>query len=214
MVPDICPPQQSIRVVEASPLHRSDALDAPGYGSSLATTSLGWPSLPRWCIWVEPSSSGGSDRWQQRWRAAVEAALEQWSALIPVQRVDSPERAQVLLYRRKPPLRAIAGGWRASNGRSHLQLIEVQRQQRWRFEPQVTVLVSPHLRAAVLEATALHELGHAFGLWGHSLDPGDVMAVHQGQQPLLKLSPRDRLTLGWLRDQPNDFGITPLQSQP
>jgi len=131
-----------------------------------------------------------------------------------VQRVDSPERAQVLLHRRKPPLRAIAGGWRASNGRSHLQLIEVQRQQRWRFEPQVKVLVSPHLRAAVLEATALHELGHAFGLWGHSLDPGDVMAVHQGQQPLLKLSPRDRLTLGWLRDQPNDFGITPLQSQP
>ena len=214
MAPDHCPPVQSVRVVEASPLQRAERPGLPGYASSLATTSLGWPSLPHWCVWVQPSSSAVPDRWEQRWSTAVQAALDQWSGVVHLQRVDTADRAHVLLQRRKPPLKSVGGRWRASNGRSLLQLLQVRRQQTWRFEPQVTVLVSPHLRAAVLQSTALHELGHAFGLWGHSPDPTDVMAVHQGQKPVLALSAQDRFTLRWLRHQPNDFGPTPLQSQP
>ena len=214
MAPDHCPPVQSVRVVEASPLQRAERPGLPGYASSLATTSLGWPSLPHWCVWVQPSSSAVPDRWEQRWSTAVQAALDQWSGVVPLQRVDTADRAHVLLQRRKPPLKSVGGRWRASNGRSLLQLLQVRRQQSWRFEPQVTVLVSPHLRAAGLQSTALHELGHAFGLWGHSPDPTDVMAVHQGQQPVLALSAQDRFTLRWLRQQPNDFGLIPLQSQP
>jgi predicted Zn-dependent protease len=84
----------------------------------------------------------------------------------------------------------------------------VRRQGVWRFEPKVSVLVSPELRAPVLQATALHELGHAFGLWGHSPDPGDAMAVHQGQDPVLKLSARDLETLLWLRSQNASFGVS------
>ena len=214
MAPDLCPPVQSVRVVEAAPLERTAAAEAPGYVGSLATTPLGWPSLPHWCVWVEPPARGEPDRWEQRWITSVDTALDRWSALVPLQRVQDPERAQVLLERRKPPLRAVGRGWRASNGRSHLQLLEVRRRDVWRFEPQVTVLVSPHLRGEVLQATALHELGHAFGLWGHSPEPTDAMAVHQGQRPVLELSERDRLTLRWVRDQPNDFGRPALQSSP
>ena len=214
MAPDLCPPVQSVRVVEATPLERTAAAEAPGYVGSLATTPLGWPSLPHWCVWVEPPAHGEPDRWEQRWITAVDSALDRWSALIPLQRVQDPERAQILLERRKPPLRAVGRGWRASNGRSQLQLLEVRRRDVWRFEPQVTVLVSPHLRGEVQQATALHELGHAFGLWGHSPEPTDAMAVHQGQRPVLELSERDRLTLRWVRDQPNDFGRPALQSSP
>lgn len=214
MAPDLCPPVQSVRVVEAAPLERTAAAEAPGYVGSLATTPLGWPSLPHWCVWVEPPARGEPDRWEQRWITSVDAALDRWSALVPLQRVQDPERAQVLLERRKPPLRAVGRGWRASNGRSQLQLLEVRRRDVWRFEPQVTVLVSPHLRGEVQQATALHELGHAFGLWGHSPEPTDAMAVHQGQRPVLELSERDRLTLRWVRDQPNDFGRPALQSSP
>ena len=52
-----------------------------------------------------------------------------------------------------------------------------------------------------------HELGHAFGLWAHSSVPSDAMAPVQGASPVLKLSPRDQLTLEWMRKQPSQFGL-------
>jgi predicted Zn-dependent protease len=67
-------------------------------------------------------------------------------------------------------------------------------------------MVDSTQRQEGIQATALHELGHAFGLWGHSPDPADVMAAVPRAQPLLQLSPRDLATLGWLNQQPTDFG--------
>jgi predicted Zn-dependent protease len=76
-------------------------------------------------------------------------------------------------------------------------------------EPRVRVLISPGQRREAIQATALHELGHAFGLWGHSDDPADAMAVSPGSQPILRLSARDRATVRWLYGQP-----TPMRSDP
>ena len=73
--------------------------------------------------------------------------------------------------RRRPPLRDVAGQWRASNGRALLQILEVRRQDVVEIGATRHGLVSPELRAQSLQATALHELGHAFGLWGHSDTP-------------------------------------------
>jgi predicted Zn-dependent protease len=76
-------------------------------------------------------------------------------------------------------------------------------------EPQVRVLISPGQRLEAIQATALHELGHAFGLWGHSDNPGDAMAVSPGSQPVLRLSARDLATIRWLYSQPSPMGSTP-----
>ena len=206
-----CPPAQESRLLEATPLIRSTLSQAPGYGLSLATTAMGAASLPRWCVWVEPAKGDPPDRWQKRWLSAVGAALDTWSGHLPVVRVQDPGQAHVRLLRQRPPRRRTASGWRASNGRSRLQLVRVRRQGVWRFEPKVSVLVSPELRAPVLQATALHELGHAFGLWGHSPDRGDAMAVHQGRDPVLKLSARDLETLHWLRQLSTRLG-TPARN--
>jgi predicted Zn-dependent protease len=70
----------------------------------------------------------------------------------------------------------------------------------------VEVLVSPGQRLEAIQATALHELGHAFGIWGHSEDPGDAMAISPGAQPILQLSARDRATVWWLYQQPTPMG--------
>ena len=203
---DPCPPAQS-QQIRTAPLRRSDFDVAPGYGSRLAISTSGFPVLPRWCVWVEPAKGAEPNRWEQRWSGAVDRALAEWSDVLPITRVNDPERAHIRVERRRPPRRRLADGWRASNGRSVLQVLEVQRQGVWRLEPQVTVMVSPELRAESQQATALHELGHAFGLWAHSLDPRDAMAPVQGAAPVLKLSPRDQLTLEWMRQQPSQFGL-------
>ncbi|MEB3159711.1 MAG: peptidase [Synechococcus sp.] len=200
-----CPPAQEIRSVDQS-LRSSPSALLPGYASQLAYTPVGPPVLKHWCVWVQPPRDGLPDRWEQRWLDRVEAGLDAWSSLVSMTRVSDPERAHVRVERRRPPLRRFAQGWRASNGRTLLQTLEVRREGAWRLEPRLTVLISPGLRAPVLQATALHELGHAFGLWGHSDQASDAMAVHQGRQPVLRLSSRDRDTLRWLLEQPTQFG--------
>ena len=207
MQPELCPPQQQVRTLQVA-LERQPPGQRPGYASSIATTSLGPPVLKHWCVWVQPAAATPANRWDQRWIDQVSSALTTWGALVPLTLVDNPDQANVLIHRQRPARRQVAGVWRASNGRTQLQVVDVQRQGRRRLEPLVKVMVSPGLRAEALQATALHELGHAFGLWGHSSVPTDVLAISQGERPVLVPSQRDRLTLAWVMQQTTRFGST------
>ena len=207
MQPELCPPQQQVRTLQVA-LERQPPGQRPGYASSIATTSLGPPVLTHWCVWVQPAAAMPANRWDQRWLDQVSSALTTWRALVPLTLVDNPDQANVLIHRQRPARRQVAGVWRASNGRTQLQVVDVQRQGRRRLEPLVKVMVSPGLRAEALQATALHELGHAFGLWGHSSVPTDVLAISQGERPVLVPSQRDRLTLAWVMQQTTRFGST------
>ena len=207
MQPELCPPQQQVRTLQVA-LEQQASGQRPGYASSIATTSLGPPVLKHWCVWVQPAAATPANRWDQRWLDQVSSALTTWGELVPFTLVDSPDQANVLIHRQRPARRQVAGVWRASNGRTQLQVVDVQRQGRRRLEPLVKVMVSPGLRAEALQATALHELGHAFGLWGHSSVPTDVLAISQGERPVLVPSQRDRLTLAWVMQQTTRFGST------
>ncbi|MCY3909415.1 MAG: peptidase [Cyanobacteria bacterium MAG COS3_bin_20] len=207
MQPELCPPQQQVRTLQVA-LERQPPGQRPGYASSIATTSLGPPVLKHWCVWVQPAAATPANRWDQRWLDQVSSALTTWGGLVPLTLVDNPNQANVLIHRQRPARRQLAGVWRASNGRTQLQVVDVQRQGRRRLEPLVKVMVSPGLRAEALQATALHELGHAFGLWGHSSVPTDVLAISQGERPVLVPSQRDRLTLAWVMQQTTRFGST------
>ena len=178
------------------------------YRHRLGTTAAGWPRLDRWCVWVEPASGEpGASRWDDRWLEAVGRALGHWREQLPIRFTEDPGAAHIRVRRRRPPLRSGPDGRsRASHGRAMLALVEVSRGGTWRLEPHVEVLISPGQRELAIEATALHELGHAFGLWGHSDDAGDAMAVAPGADPVVTLSDRDRATLRWLYRQPTGFG--------
>ena len=179
---------------------------ANDYRYRIATTPWGPPILPSWCVWIEPAAQNpGAEA--GRWSLAVEAALASWGELVQLNRVEDPQRAQVLLLRRRPPLRDDGSGrLRASNGRSELALVLVRRHQQQLLEPRVIVQVNPEQRQQVVQAAALHELGHAFGLWGHSDQAGDAMAASPANPPVLALSSRDRATWRWLRQLPSQFG--------
>jgi predicted Zn-dependent protease len=176
------------------------------YRHRLQATALGWPRRDHWCVWVEPANAEGpAARWDQAWLQAVDGALASWGGVLPITRVSNPDQAQVLVFRRRPPLK----NGRASHGRAVLELAKVQRAladgtsaQGEQLEPRVSVMISPGQRPEAIEATALHELGHAFGLWGHSDNPADAMAAVPGAKPVRQLSPRDRATVLWLQQQP------------
>ena len=180
----------------------------PDYRHRLSRTPFGWPRLDRWCVWLQPASTAEpAARWDRLWLEALQAALDTWAEWLPIQRVAHPEEAQILVERRPPPLRREASGrTRASHGRASLELQAVRRQGEWRLEPRVTVLVGATQRPAALQATALHELGHALGLWGHSEAALDVMAASPGPLPVLRPTARDLETLRWLYRQPTRFG--------
>ena len=178
------------------------------YRQRIATSPWGPAILPSWCVWIEPAAdSPGAAAEAERWSGAVEAALTSWGELVRLQRVDDPQRAQVMLLRRRPPRREEANGrLRASNGRSQLALVLVRRRQQQLLEPRVIVWVNPGQRQQVIQAAALHELGHAFGLWGHSDQSGDAMAASPAGPPVLRLTSRDRATWRWLQSLPSQFG--------
>ena len=208
MIP--CPPVEWRQPAEqpADVTQQAAPAIAPGYASQLQPSRSGWVAQRQWCVWVEPGPT--SDRWNQRWQTAVNAALSTWEEQVRLIRVSNPKDAQLRLWRRRPPLQ----NGRASHGRALLQLQQVQRQGRnsSALEPLVEVLISPGQRQAAIQATALHELGHGFGLWGHSELSSDVMGAVPGAKPALELSERDQQTLQWLFEQPSALPTAPPQT--
>ena len=204
-LPASCPRSSEVRESPALARFLKPSLQTPAgaddYRDQLQTTVAGWPRLSRWCVWIEPGAR------ERRWQPAIEAALSHWQGVLPIELVKDPEQAQVLVSHRRPPLLQLDGRQRASHGRTTMKARYVNRAGLWRLEPSLLVMVASAQRQAGIQATAVHELGHAFGLWGHSPDQGDAMAAAPGAKPVQQLSPRDLATLNWLYQQPTSYGL-------
>ena len=209
--------RQPLDLSAAEPAPPAAPAVAGDYRHLLRPTPAGWPVRDRWCVWIEPPQSepgSGAGQRERQWAQAIHGALEAWGRELTLALVPDPQQAQVRIWRRRPPLQRLADGrLRASHGRALLSLEQVLRGDQWQIEPQVEVLLSPGQAPAPLQATALHELGHAFGLWAHSDAATDAMAAKPGPVPVLVLSPRDRATLRWLLDQPGRLSTAATRSK-
>jgi predicted Zn-dependent protease len=73
------------------------------------------------------------------------------------------------------------------------------------FSQRFTIHLRPDQALSYLQAAARHELGHALGIWGHSLLETDVMYFSQVRNPP-PISSRDLNTLKRIYEQPTRVG--------
>lgn len=188
------------------------------YFDQIRPTPLGylvWSQFPVWVYREAVTARAGSGEAlrQEQWRSAVEQAVGAWQSYVPLAWTDDREAADIQILRSRPPLRYQDDGSiaraRTAETRYQLRLVPTAIAptpgDALLLQPQFTLYLGPGQAPAQLATTARHELGHALGLWGHSLDPQDVMYGEQTAQPQA-VSQRDVNTLRRVYQQPTRMG--------
>lgn len=213
------PPTNSPSLDRAVP----DRATGPDYFDQIRPSALGylvWSQFPVRVYREGETAAAGSGEAQRQavWRSAVEQAVTAWQGVIPLEWTDDREGADIQILRSRPPLRYQDDGSiaraRTAETRYQFRLVpdrsapapsQASANQAPRIQPQFTLYLGPGQAPAQLATTARHELGHALGLWGHSLDPQDVMYGEQTAQPQT-VSQRDINTLRRVYQQPTQVG--------
>lgn len=177
------------------------------YFEAIAASRYGylvWAVSPL-CVYVEPASSGSTaaEQRQQQWQQAVNLALADWQRYFDLQPVTDPAKADISIWRRSPPLRRGTDGQLDRARTAETTLVFYREGDR--ALPRYRIDLGFTQGFAGLVSTARHELGHAFGLWGHSDQPEDVMYVAQSSRNV-QLTERDLGTLRRLYQQPTQLG--------
>jgi predicted Zn-dependent protease len=202
-----------------------DSNNAGDYFDQVNPVSVGylvWSQFPV-TVYVESlkpaeEASAFTKQRSQAWINAVLKAVQEWNVYLPLQRVQQQEKADITILRTAPPIRfEPEAGTTSRERRPGLPLGRV-RSAETRFEISLkpsgsqsilahrfTILLRPDQATAYLEAAARHELGHALGIWGHSLLETDTMFFSQVRNPA-PISPRDINTLKRIYQQPTRLG--------
>jgi predicted Zn-dependent protease len=147
----------------------------------------------------------------QTWQQLAEKALDIWQTYLPLTRVLEEKEADILIYRRQPPLKSKLNPEtglydlpraKAATTTVKFYLSETQPQQ---LKQRMIIEINPHQTDDYLLANITHELGHALGIWGHSPEKTDVM-YHSHTREIPQLSARDISTLKLIYQQPTRLG--------
>lgn len=188
------------------------------YFDQIQPTEVGyliWSEFPI-RVYVEPlpvDHAGGAGR-SQIWLEAVQQAIADWQAYVPLALTEHPDQAHITIRPQTPPLNRNGNDFRSRSAETRYTLYrQTHPNER---SPQLvhrfTLLVRPSQTASYLRAAVRHELGHALGLWGHSPNPSDALYFAQIRTPV-SISERDINTLKRVYQQPTRLGWPlPLES--
>ncbi|NER35175.1 MAG: peptidase [Oscillatoria sp. SIO1A7] len=144
----------------------------------------------------------------QAWQKQVLAAVQSWNAYFPLVRVDNPEKADITIWRRRPPLR-LSPTREILPARSAEARYELYARERVDapaiLSHRFTIFLSPTQVGEYIQSAASHEIGHALGIWGHSPLETDTMYFSQVRRPG-PISARDINTLKRVYQQPTHLG--------
>jgi predicted Zn-dependent protease len=191
----------------------NDAGEQPAgdYFDAVQPTELGylvWSQLPVQ-VYIQAAES---DARSQAWYAAVNQAMQDWIAYLPMTLITDPETADIKILRAAPPMQPLKPSADSPLGLSRIRAAETryqffkrQRANSTELIQRFTTYLSPNQTADYTQATARHELGHALGIWGHSPLQTDTLYFSQVSRPT-PISARDIRTLRRIYQQPTRLG--------
>lgn len=167
-------------------------------------------------VGISNTANSAADKRFQQWRSVVEKEIANWSVYLPLKEIADQEKADIVVWRSQPqrkkaklnPDTKLYDIPRAVTAETNYKFYLKQNPSA--IAHQMTVEISPTYGGISLEATIRHELGHALGIWGHSLAKNDALYFSQVGNPP-KISPRDINTLKKIYQQPTKLGWEIIQ---
>jgi len=197
-------PVNFLAATKSHPLPRSldqwqDLTNSGDYFDQVKLTEVGY------LVWSQfPIKVYIDDTQIETW-LLVKAAVKEWNSYLPLQIVEKPDIADIRILFKTPPL----GTTKVLRARSALTRYELYIKRLSNFGSVLAhrciIILTPNQPSKYIKAAALHELGHALGIWGHSSVTSDTLYFSQVSNPP-SISFRDINTLKRIYQQPTLLG--------
>jgi len=188
-----------------------DKTNSGDYFDQIKSTKVGyliWSNFPVKVNIKTPKDIG--EKQSQTWVNGVLQAVEEWSTYLPLQVVENSDIADITIIRKAPPLQ-VEPNSKIIRARSALTTYDLYTENNILFH-RFTILLSPSQTGDYVLSAARHELGHALGIWGHSLLNTDTMYFSQVRKPPF-ISVRDVNTLKRVYEQSTGLGWSVLRKE-